>query len=76
MQKGDELFAPFLTKFETKLADAGWTTSEDNQKISLLKNALFKEMRKALVGRKLRPTWEEAIGKIQIISRDIASIYH
>ena len=74
-QKDKESFPLFLTKFETVLADAGWTTYEDDQKISLLKNALSKEMQKALIGRKLGPTWEEAIGKLQVISSDITSIY-
>lgn len=74
-QKEKEPFSQFLTTFETVLANAGWSTYEDDQKISLLKNALSKEMQQALVGRKLGPTWEEAIGKLQIISSDITSIY-
>lgn len=74
-QKEKEPFALFLTKFETVLADAGWTTYEDDQKISLLKNALSKEMQQALVGRKLGPGWNQAIGKLQVISSDITSIY-
>lgn len=74
-QKENESFPFFLTKFETVLADAGWTAYEDDQKISLLKNALSKEMQKALVGRKLGPTWKEAIEKLQVISSDITSIY-
>ena len=45
------------------------------KKISLLKNALSKEMQQALVGRKLGPGWEHAIGKLQAISSDITSIY-
>lgn len=73
-QKEKELFSHFLTTFETVLANAGWSTYEDDQKISLLKNALSKEMQQALVGRKLGPTWEDAISKLQIISSDIASI--
>lgn len=44
-QKEHESFATFLPKFETVLTNAGWAEYGDEQKISLLKNALNKEMR-------------------------------
>lgn len=44
-QKEHKFFATFLPKFETVLTNTSWADYRDKQKISLLKNALNKEMR-------------------------------
>lgn len=75
-QKEKESFATFLPKFETVLATAGWSVYADDQKISLLKNALSKEMRTALIGQKLSETWSECISELLTISSEIIAINH
>lgn len=73
-QNERESFANFLPKFETILATAGWSAYADDQKISLLKNALSKEMRTALIGRKLPLVWMECISDLLTISSEILAI--
>lgn len=73
-QKEKEPFSSFLPRFETILATAGWSYYDDDQKISLLKNALSKEIRTALIGRNLPPTWAEFISFILTISSEIAAL--
>lgn len=73
-QKDRESFATFLPKFETTLATAGWSVYGDIQKISLLKNALSKEMRTALIGKKLPTTWSECTSELLTISSEIIAI--
>ena len=75
-QREKESFATFLPKFETVLATAGWSVYADDQKISLLKNALSKEMRTALIGQKLSETWSECISELLTISSEIIAINH
>lgn len=73
-QKEKEPFASFLPRFETILATAGWSHYDDEQKISLLKNALSKEIRTALIGRTMPGTWAECISFILTISSEIAAL--
>lgn len=73
-QKEKEPFSSFLPRFETILATAGWSYYDDDQKISLLKNALSREIRTALVGRSLPPIWSEFISFILTISSEIAAL--
>lgn len=73
-QKDKESFAVFLPRFETILATAGWSVYADDQKISLLKNALSKEMRTALVGKKLPSAWGGCISELLTISSEIIAI--
>lgn len=73
-QKDKESFAMFLPKFETILATAGWSVYADDQKISLLKNALSKEMRTALIGKKLPSTWSDCISELLTISSELIAI--
>ena len=75
-QKEKESFATFLPKFETVLATAGWSIYADDQKISLLKNALSKEMRTALIGQKLSNVWSECISELLTISSEIIAFNH
>lgn len=60
-QKDKEPLGMFLPKFETTLANAGWSPYADNQKISLLKNALSKDIRTCLVGTQISKNWTEFI---------------
>ena len=73
-QKEREPFAVFLPKFETILATAGWSAYADDQKISLLKNALSKEIRATLIGRNLPEIWSEFISLILTISSEIVAL--
>lgn len=73
-QKEKEPFSSFLPRFETILATAGWSHYDDEQKISLLKNALSKEIRTALIGRMMPVTWAECISFILTISSEIAAL--
>lgn len=73
-QRDRESFATFLPKFETILATAGWSTYADDQKISLLKNALSKEMRTSLIGKKLPSKWSDCISELLTISSEIIAI--
>lgn len=73
-QRDRESFATFLPKFETILATAGWSVYADDQKISLLKNALSKDMRTALIGKKLPITWSECTSELLTISSEIIAI--
>lgn len=73
-QKEREPFAAFLPKFETILATAGWASYADDQKISLLKNALSKEIRATLIGRTLPEKWSEFISLILTISSEIVAL--
>lgn len=73
-QKDREPFASFLPKFETILATAGWSCYADDQKISILKNALSREIRSALIGRTLPSTWSEFISLLLTISSEILAL--
>ena len=73
-QRDRESFVTFLPKFETTLATAGWSVCGDIQKISLQKNALSKEMRSALIGKKLPKTWSDCTSELLIISSEIIAI--
>ena len=73
-QKERESFAAFLPRFEIILATAGWSSYADDQKISLLKNALSKEIRAALIGRPLPENCSEFISLTLTISSEIAAL--
>ena len=73
-QKEKEPFASFLPRFETVLATAGWSCYADDQKISILKNALSREIRSALIGRTLPDTWSEFISLLLTISSEIVAL--
>lgn len=73
-QKERESFSTFLPKFETILANAGWSCYAEEQKISLLKNALSKEMRTALIGSPISQTWTGFLSQLQTISSDLVAI--
>lgn len=73
-QKEKEPFASFLPKFETILATAGWSCYADDQKISILKNALSREIRSALIGRTLPETWSGFISLLLTISSEIVAL--
>lgn len=60
--------------FETILATAGWSTYADDQKIFLLKDALSKEMRTSLIGKKLTDRWSDCISELLTISSEIIVI--
>lgn len=73
-QKEKEPFSIYITKFESVLANSGWSAYADSQKISLLKNSLSKEIRLALVGKSYPDTWSSFISYILTISSDLAAI--
>ena len=73
-QKEREPFASFLPKFETILATAGWSSYADDQKISILKNALSREIRSSLIGRTPPTTWSEFISLLLTISSEIVAL--
>lgn len=75
-QKEQESFATFLPKFETVLTNAGWADYGDEQKISLLKNALNKEMRLQtvnLIGTSML-SWASYVSHLQTVSSELAGI--
>lgn len=72
-QKEKEPFPDFLSKFETVLANAGWSSYSDRQKISLLKNALTKELQLVLLGSS-KNTWAEFVSYVHTIYSDKEAI--
>ena len=77
-QKNHESFAAFLPKFESTLANAGGSELPDEQKISLLKNALNDALRMQLVGLTGEATtvWTKYVSHLQTVSSDLASLQH
>lgn len=74
-QKEREPFSSFLPRFETVLANAGWSCYSNSQKISLLKNDLSKEIRLALIGNQMPSSWSDFISYILTISSDIFALH-
>lgn len=70
-QKPKEQFASFLPRFETLLATAGVSSYSEEHKISLLENAITRELKDRLVGSNPFRTWSSFISKIHTISSDL-----
>lgn len=73
-QKPKETFAAFLPRFETLLATAGLSSYSEVHKISLLKNAISKELKDRLVGSDPFRTWSMFVSKIHTISSDLNAL--
>lgn len=74
LKQGDnEPFSLFLPRFETILANAGWASYDDSQRVSLLQNSLCKRLRIAMAGKKQRG-WSEYVSKVQRLSSDLTNI--
>lgn len=74
-QKDTEIFANFLPKFESILANAGGSEFREEQKISLLKNAINLTLRHCLVGSSAVPTtWNGFISHLHTVSSDLAAL--
>lgn len=69
-----ERFAAFLPRFETLMATAGMSSYSEGHKISLLKNAINKELKERLVGSDPFLTWAAFVSKLHTISSDLAAL--
>ena len=78
MKQGErESFSTFLPRFETTLANAGASSLPDMQKISMLKNALNKELRYQLVSVHNRVHhWGTYISEVQTINSELEALHH
>lgn len=75
-QANGESFAAFLPRFETLLANAGWSSYSDEHKISFLKNALNKSIKSRLVGIDPIRTWSAFVSRVHNISSDLIALNH
>ena len=73
-QTGGETFAAFLPRFETLLANAGWSNYSDEHKISFLKNALSRNIKSRLVGMDPIRSWPAFISRVHNISSDLIAL--
>ena len=78
MKQGErESFSTFLSKFETILVNAGASSLPGMQKISLLKNAINKDLRYQLVSMQNRvQRWGTYISEVQTINSELESLQH
>lgn len=75
-QANGESFAAFLPRFETLLANAGWSSYSDEHKMSFLKNALNKSIKTRLVGIDPIRTWSAFVSRVHNISSDLIALNH
>lgn len=75
MRQGDnEAFGPFITKFETTLANAGGGRYDDGQRIAYLRNALNYELRNRLIGNKPPSDWSSYVAFLQTIDSELQAL--